>query len=78
MNDTALPAFGFGTFGSRTMQVAGTAVLLATEAVREKAFQVAARVLEAAIEDLETENGRVTVRGSPIPSGRIGRTSPIS
>ncbi len=72
MNDTALPAFGFGTFGSRTMQVAGTAVLLATEAVREKAFQVAARVLEAAIEDLETENGRVIVRGVPSRAVALG------
>jgi carbon-monoxide dehydrogenase large subunit len=72
MNDTALPAFGFGTFGSRTMQVAGTAVLLATEAVRKKAFQVAARVLEAAIEDLETENGRVTVRGVPSRAVELG------
>src|SRR5256884_1267856 len=36
MNDTALPAFGFGTFGCRTMQVAGTAVLLANETAPEK------------------------------------------
>ncbi len=63
MNDTALPAFGFGTFGSRTMQVAGTAILLACEAVREKALKVAAHVLEAAIGDLEMENGQVRVRG---------------
>ena len=72
MNDTALPAFGFGTFGSRTMQVAGTVVLLAAEAVREKALQVAARVLEAAIEDLEMENGRVTVRGVPSRAVELG------
>ncbi len=72
MNDTALPAFGFGTFGSRTMQVAGTAVLLAAEAVREKALQVAARVLEVAIEDLEMENGQVTVRGVPSRAVELG------
>ena len=76
MNDTALPAFGFGTFGSRTMQVAGSAVLLASEAVREKALKVAAQVLEAAIEDLEMENGHVTVRGVPnraIALGELAR-----
>jgi aerobic carbon-monoxide dehydrogenase large subunit len=72
MNDTALPAFGIGTFGSRTMQVAGTAVLLAAEAVREKALQVAARVLEAAIEDLELEDGRVMVRGVPARAVELG------
>lgn len=72
MNDTALPAFGIGTFGSRTMQVAGTAVLLAAEAVREKALQVAARVLEAAVEDLEMEDGRVMVRGVPSRTVELG------
>jgi aerobic carbon-monoxide dehydrogenase large subunit len=72
MNDTALPAFGFGTFGSRTMQVAGTAVLLASEAVREKALKVAAQVLEAAIEDLEMENGQVTVKGVPTRAIEFG------
>jgi carbon-monoxide dehydrogenase large subunit len=72
MNDTALPAFGFGTFGSRTMQVAGSAVLLASEAVREKALNVATQVLEAAIEDLEMENGLVTVRGVPTRAIELG------
>jgi carbon-monoxide dehydrogenase large subunit len=72
MNDTALPAFGFGTFGSRTMQVAGTAVLLASAAVREKALKVAAQVLEAAIEDLEMENGLVTVKGVPTRALELG------
>ncbi len=72
MNDTGLPAFGIGTFGSRTMQVAGTAVLLAAEAVREKALQVAARVLEAASEDLELEDGRVMVRGVPTRAVELG------
>jgi aerobic carbon-monoxide dehydrogenase large subunit len=72
MNDTALPAFGFGTFGSRTMQVAGTAVLLASEAVREKALKVAAQVLEAAIEDLEMKDGQVTVLGVPTRAIELG------
>jgi carbon-monoxide dehydrogenase large subunit len=73
MNDTALPAFGIGTFGSRTMQVAGTAVLLAAEAVREKSLQVAARVLEASIGDLEMDNGRVMVRGVPARTVDLGK-----
>jgi len=72
MNDTTLPAFGIGTFGSRSLQVAGSAVLLAAEAVREKALQVAARVLEAATEDLELEDGRVMVRGVPTRAVELG------
>jgi aerobic carbon-monoxide dehydrogenase large subunit len=77
MNDTALPAFGIGTFGSRTTQVAGTAVLLASEAVREKALKVAAQVLEAAIEDLEMENGQVTVRGVPTRAIELGELAKL-
>lgn len=72
MNDTALPAFGIGTFGSRTTQIAGSAVLLAVEAVREKALQVAARVLEASPADLIMENGQVMVRGVPSRTVALG------
>ncbi len=68
MNDTALPGFSIGTFASRVMQVGGSAVLLAAEAAREKALQLAARILEAAPADLVMENGRVMVRGVP---GRV-------
>jgi carbon-monoxide dehydrogenase large subunit len=63
MNDSALPGFSMGTYGSRTTQIAGSAVLLAAEAVRAKALQVAAQVLEAAPADLMMENGRITVQG---------------
>src|SRR5207247_10915512 len=51
---------------------AGTAVLLGSEAVREKALRVAAQVLEAAIEDLEMENGQVTVCGVPTRAIELG------
>ena len=72
MNDTALPAYGIGTFGSRTLQVAGSAVHLAAEAVREKALAVAARALEAAPADLELANGSVQVRGVPTSAVTLG------
>lgn len=65
MNDSALPAFGIGTFGSRTTQVSGTAVHLAAEAAREKVLTLAAQHLEAAPADLELANGQVSVRGVP-------------
>ena len=72
MNDSALPAFGIGTFGSRTLQTSGTAVHLAAEAVREKALSVAAHSLEAAPTDLELADGRISVRGVPARAVTLG------
>ncbi len=72
MNDTALPAFGIGTFGSRTLQTAGSVVLLAAEAARDKAFSIAAHQLEADPADLVMENGRVMVRGVPARAVELG------
>ena len=65
MNDTGLPAYSHGTFGSRTTQIGGTAVLLTAQAAREKALHVAAQLLEAAPDDLEMTGGQVSVRGVP-------------
>ena len=72
MNDTALPGFGIGTFGSRTTMAAGSTVLLATEAVYEKALHLAAQQLEAAPDDLVLEDGKFTVRGVPNRSLDLG------
>ncbi|HZU66341.1 MAG TPA: xanthine dehydrogenase family protein molybdopterin-binding subunit [Ktedonobacteraceae bacterium] len=72
MNDSSLPGFSIGTFGSRVTQVAGSAVQLAAEAVREKAMRVAASRLEAAPADLAMENGSVMVRGVPARSIALG------
>ncbi len=72
MNDTALPGFGIGTFGSRTTGAAGSTVLLAAQAVYEKALHLAAQQLEAAPEDLVLEDGRFTVRGVPNRSLDLG------
>ena len=72
MNDTDLPAFGYGTFASRTLQTAGTAVLLAAEAAREKALRVAARLLEVDPADLVMDSGDVTVQSVPVRSIALG------
>ncbi len=63
MNDTTLPGFSTGTFSSRVTQIAGSAVLLAAEAVKEKALQLAAHLLEVAPADLVMIDGQVMVRG---------------
>src|SRR6266571_688174 len=72
MNDSALPGYSAGTFGSRVTQVAGSVVLLAAEAVKEKALQLAAHVLEAAPADLVMEDGQVMVRGVSARSIELG------
>ncbi len=72
MNDSALPGYSVGTYGSRITQMAGSAVLLAAQAVRAKALQLAAQVLEVAPTDLLMEDGRVTVRGVPTRAVEIG------
>ncbi len=76
MNDTSLPAFSIGTFGSRTLQIAGSAVQLAAEAVREKALQAASHLLEVSPADLILQNGEVMVQGTPsrrIALGELAR-----
>lgn len=72
MNDSALPAYGFGTFGSRTAQVSGSAVHVAAVAAREKTLILAAHHLEAARADLELADGQVSVRGVPSRSVNLG------
>jgi carbon-monoxide dehydrogenase large subunit len=58
-------AFGFGTYGSRSLAVGGIAVLRACTKVVDKARKLAAHVFEAAEEDVVFEGGRFHVRGSP-------------
>jgi carbon-monoxide dehydrogenase large subunit len=56
--DTAATPVGVGTFGSRSMMLGGGAVVRATERVVDKAKRIAAKLLEAAPEDLlVVENG---------------------
>ncbi len=72
MNDSSLPAYSLGTYGSRTIQMAGSAVLLAAEAVKAKVLQLAARMLEVAPVDLVIENGQLSVRGFPARTIALG------
>jgi carbon-monoxide dehydrogenase large subunit/6-hydroxypseudooxynicotine dehydrogenase subunit gamma len=63
--DTAAQPFGAGSWASRSTVVGGSAVHQAATAVRERAIRLAARILEAAEEDLEVAGGSVAVRGDP-------------
>jgi aerobic carbon-monoxide dehydrogenase large subunit len=63
--DTAAQPFGAGSWASRSTVVGGSAVHQAALAVRRRAIELAARVLEAAEEDLDLAAGVVSVRGDP-------------
>lgn len=66
--DTATIPFGQGTMGSRSMAVGGSAIYRASLTVREKAFKIAAHMLEAAVEDIVFDQGRYHVKGSAQPA----------
>ena len=63
--DTNAQPFGAGSWASRSTVVGGSAVHLAAKAVRERAVQLAARILEVDVADLEVRDGAVVVRGDP-------------
>ena len=63
--DTATVPFGVGTFASRSAVTAGSSIADACREVRGKLVRAAAALLEAAAADIEIEDGRAFVRGSP-------------
>jgi carbon-monoxide dehydrogenase large subunit len=63
--DTESTPQGWGTYGSRTTAVSGSAVKLAAVKVKEKAKKLAAHLLEASEDDLEWTDGKYAVKGSP-------------
>ncbi len=69
--DTSNTPMGWGTYGSRTTTVGAAAMVLAARKVKEKARLLAAHLLEAAEADVEYENGKFFVKGSPDQSKTI-------
>ena len=65
-SDTGILPRGEGTMGSRSLQVGGSAVLRASELVREKARRLAAHLLEVSVDDVVSfGGGRIGVAGAP-------------
>ena len=76
--DTDLVRTGGGTGGSRSLQLGGSAVHKATEAMVDKAKHLAAHLLEADVDDIvvDTDAGTVGVAGVPARAldwGALGR-----
>jgi aerobic carbon-monoxide dehydrogenase large subunit len=63
--DTDQGAWGWNTYGSRSLAVGGEALARAARKVQEKAKRICAAMLEAAPEDIELSDGKYQVRGSP-------------
>jgi len=66
--DTQEINYGMGTGGSRSLVVAGSALLKALEKVKERIIDLASKILEARREDLIFKEGRVYVKGLPSKS----------
>jgi carbon-monoxide dehydrogenase large subunit len=63
--DTESTPMGWGTYGSRTTAVGGAALATAVRKIKDKAKVLAAHLLEAASEDIEYDEGRFFVKGTP-------------
>jgi CO/xanthine dehydrogenase Mo-binding subunit len=63
--DTNTNPQGNGTMGSRGLAVGGAALLMALNKIKDKSRQIAASMLEAAVEDIEVVDGKYQVKGVP-------------
>ena len=62
VGDTAAFPMGIGTFASRVTANAGPSALLAARTVRDKILETASRILDAKVEDLVLDDGKVDLR----------------
>jgi aerobic carbon-monoxide dehydrogenase large subunit len=58
-------AFGYGTYGSRSLAVGGMAVHKTAKQVVAKAQKIAAQMLEVSADDVVFDQGRFHVKGNP-------------
>ncbi|MBV9356956.1 MAG: molybdopterin-dependent oxidoreductase, partial [Chloroflexi bacterium] len=63
--DSSRVNWGTGTFASRALVTAGSAVALAARSVREKTARLAAELLEVSPDDVELVDGHARVKGAP-------------
>jgi carbon-monoxide dehydrogenase large subunit len=62
--DTDNTPYGWGTFASRSLVIAGGASLIAAKKVRAKLITIASHLLEAAADDIVLEDGAAKVAGT--------------
>jgi carbon-monoxide dehydrogenase large subunit len=61
--DTSTAPYGLGTYGSRSIPVAGAAIAMASRKIHAKAKKIAAHLLEVSEADLDWEIDRFKLRG---------------
>ena len=62
--DTSKVLFGMGTYGSRSIAVGGTAIVMALAKIGAKGKKIAAHLLEASENDIEFADGIFKVKGT--------------
>jgi len=62
--DSDLVTMGIGTFGSRSAQLAGSAIVVAADRLIDKGRKIAAHMMEAAVPDIGFENGKFAITGT--------------
>ncbi|AKH18052.1 xanthine dehydrogenase family protein molybdopterin-binding subunit [Deinococcus soli (ex Cha et al. 2016)] len=63
--DTGRMPYGWGTYGSRSAAVGGSALKLALQKITAKMKKIAAHLLEASEDDIEHEGGVFRIKGAP-------------
>jgi len=63
--DTDTAPYGLGTYASRSTPTAGAATAVAARKIRDKARKIAAHLLEANPDDLEWQDYKFQVKGTP-------------
>lgn len=63
--DTEMIPFGWGTYGSRSTAVGGSALVYAARKVRDKMIKIGAHMLEVSPDEVVFDQGDVHVKGAP-------------
>src|SRR5215831_6019903 len=69
--DSDLVTMGIGTFGSRSAQLAGSAIVVAADRLIDKGRKIAAHMMEAGTHDIEFADGKFTIAGTDRSVGII-------
>jgi len=63
--DTDTCPYGLGNYSSRSIIMGGAAAQVSATEIRDKMFKVAAKMLEVAPADLDSDDGKISVKGAP-------------
>lgn len=76
--DTRRMPYSVGTFASRAAVMSGSAIALASRKAREKVLRLASEALEVSEDDLEINEGVVSVKGAPDTKIELGTLAVLS